>query len=187
MPDAPTNLFWDSCVFSAYLYNEQDSYDIPSIEQFLTEAKAGKHKIYTSSVVFAEVAASKVKRASPGTMDDLIRDLTGAAIVIEASVNVMQMSGRLKDIKYKKGQSTKRALSTGDAVMLATALHLKDAYGVDVDIFHTFDNAKKKYVPLLDYHEWCEGLTGDAAALAKRVCDMKREKPIHPAPTMPGI
>jgi predicted nucleic acid-binding protein len=186
MPDAAPNLFWDSCVFSAYLYDEKDTYDLASIEQYLTEAQSGKFKIYTSSVVFAEVASSKIKRASPGTMDDLIRDLTGAAIVIEASVNVMQMSGRLKDIPYRKGASDKRVLSTGDAVMLATALHLEDAYGVAIDVFHTFDNTKKKYVPLLSYSEWCEGLTGANAALAKRVCDLKRERPIHPTPTLPG-
>jgi hypothetical protein len=45
--------------------------------------------------------------------------------------------------------------------MLATALDLKDAYGVDVDIFHTFDDGGKKgSLPLLSYHEWCDGLTG---------------------------
>lgn len=186
MTDTAPNIFWDSCVFSAYLYDEKDIYDLSSIEQYLAEAKAGKFKIYTSSVVFAEVASSKVKRSSPGTMADLIRDLTGAAIVIEASVNVMELSGRLKDIPYRKGDSTKRALSTGDAVMLATALHLEDAYGVKIDTFHTFDNAKKKFIPLLSYHEWCVGLSGVNAALAKRICDMKREKPIHPSPTLPG-
>jgi predicted nucleic acid-binding protein len=187
MTDAVANLFWDSCVFAAFLYDEKDIYDIASIEQYLTEAKAGKYRIYTSSVVFAEVASSKIKNPNHGTMDDLVRDLTGAAIVIESSVNVMQVSGRLKDIPYRKGASTKRVLSTGDAVMLSTALHLGDAYGVAIDVFHTFDNAKKKFVPLLSYQDWCEGLTGEPAALAKRVCDMKRAKPIHPSPTIPGV
>jgi hypothetical protein len=29
--------------------------------------------------------------------------------------------------------------------MLASALYVKDAYGVEVDTFHTFDDAKKKF------------------------------------------
>jgi predicted nucleic acid-binding protein len=180
------DLFWDTCVFAAYLYDESGTYDLSGIEQYLSEAKAGQHKIYTSSVVFAEIAASKIRRASPGTMDDLIRDLTGSAIVVEASVNVMQLSGRLKDIKYKRGTSDKRVLSTGDAVMLATALHLEDAYGQAIDVFHTFDNAKKKFIPILSYQDWCEGLTGASAALAKRIIDMPRHPPAHPAPHLPG-
>jgi predicted nucleic acid-binding protein len=131
--------------------------------QYLDEAKSGQHKIYTSSVVFAEVANSKIKHKKLGTMGDLIKDFTGSVIVIDPSVNVMQLSGRLRDIRYKKGQSDKRALQTGDAVMLATALYLNDAYAVKVDVFHTYDNAKKKFVPLLGYQDWCEGLSGEQA------------------------
>ena len=116
-----SELFWDTCVFSAFLYDEKETYDLGPIEQYLSEAKLGKHKIYTSSVVFAEIASSKIKRAqAPGTMNELVRDLTGSVIVIESSVPVMQLSGRLKDIRYKKGASEKRVLSTGDAVMLAS-------------------------------------------------------------------
>jgi hypothetical protein len=92
----------------------------------------------------------------------------------------------LKDIRYSKGGSEKRILSTGDAVMLSTAIYLQDAYGVAIDTFHTFDNAKKKFVPLLGYHEWCEKLTGEKDALARRVCAMKREKPLHPMPRLAG-
>jgi len=186
MADVASNLFWDSCVFSAFLYDEKDTYDLAPIEQYLAEAKAGKHKIYTSSVVFAEVATSKIKHKKLGTMGDLIRDFTGSVIVIDPSVNVMQLSGRLRDIRYKKGQSDKRVLSTGDAVMLATALHLEDAYNVKVDVFHTYDNAKKKFVPILSFQDWCEGLMGDQAKCAKRVCDLRRSKPIHSSPRLPG-
>ena len=186
MTQPPANLFWDSCVFSALLYDEKDTYNLADIEQFLAEAQAGKHKIYTSSIVFAEIANSKVRRRSTGSIADLINDLVGATVVIDASANVFQIAGKLKDIPYSKSGSKKRVLSTGDAVMLATALYLEDGFGVSVDVFHTFDNAKKKFIPLLGYHEWCENLTGEKAALAKRVCAMKREKPLHPSPTLPG-
>jgi predicted nucleic acid-binding protein len=182
MTESPSNLFWDTCVFAAYLYNEKDTYNLADIEQYLNEAQLGKFKLYTSSLVFAEIASSKVRRNSHGSMDDLIRDLIGASVVIDASVNIFQMAGRLKDIPYRKGTSDKRVLSTGDAVMLSTALFLQDTYGVSIDAFHTFDNAKKKFVPLLSYEQWCEGLTGEKRKLADRVCSLSRQKPLHPTP-----
>jgi len=186
MSESIPNLFWDSCVFAALLYDESETYNLAHIEQYLEEAKAGKFKIYTSSIVFAEIASSKVKHRALGTIDDLFSDLVGAAIVVDASVNVFKVAGRLKDIRYKKGASEKRRLSTGDAVMLSTVLYLQDAYGVFIDAFHTFDDAKKKFVPLLSYHEWCEQLIGEKDALARRVCAMKREKPVHPTPRLFG-
>lgn len=179
------NLFWDTNVFAALLYDEHATYDIPSIEQYLREAKAGQHRIHTSSVVFAEIASSKIKSRRYGSMDDLVKDFVGVVFVTDASVNVFQIAGRLKDIPYKKGRSDKRVLTTGDAVMLSSCIYIEDALGIKIDVFHTFDNAKKKYIPLLSYHEWCAGLTGAKAALAKRICDIKREKPVHPTPGLP--
>jgi predicted nucleic acid-binding protein len=186
MPNGSSNLFWDTCVFSAVLYDETQTYDVTSIEQYLAEAKAGKYRIYTSSIVFAEIASSKVKRKGTGSIDDLISDLVGATVVVDASVNIFQMAGRLKDIPYKKNNSKVRMLSTGDAVMFATALYIQDGYDVAIDAFHTFDDAKKRFIPLLSYHEWCEGLTGAKAMLARRVCALNRTKPIHPTPLLPG-
>ena len=180
---APVDLFWDTNIFGAWLY-EDTTYDLASIEQYLSEAKDGKWKIYTSSVAIAEIATSKIKKKSHGTMLDLLNDFVGTVLVIDASVNVLELSGRLKDIPYKKNQSDKRFLSLGDATMLATVLHLEDAYDVKINTFHTYDNTKKKEVPLLSYNEWCDGLTGEKQKLANRVCSMKREKPHHPTPRL---
>ena len=182
------NLFWDSCVFNALLYDESDSYDVDSIEQYLGEARDGKFKIYTSSVFLAEIAHSKIKKAGSGGPLEFLNDLQGAVTVIDASLDIMELAGRLRDIPYKKQDSDKRQLSIGDAAMLATALHLSDAYGVQVYAFHTFDNGgKKREIPILSFEQWCSGLTGKKAELAGRVSRLRREKPIHPAPTMKGM
>ena len=179
------NLFWDSCVFNAFLYDEKATYNVDHIEQYLDEAKAGIHKIYTSSIVFAEIAASKIKKQGVGSTIDFFNDLNGACIVVDASVNIIELAGRLKDIPYRKGSSDRRVLSTGDAIMLATALHLTDAYGVPIDAFQTFDDGgQKRQLSLLSFQDWCEGLTGTKAALAKRVAGIKREPPIHPTPRL---
>lgn len=184
MSDGIPYFFWDSCVFAAFLYDEKTSYDLPSIEKYLSEAKEGKAKIVTSSMVFAEVAQSKIKNGKLGSINDLINDMVGAVLVVDASVNIFRIAGQLKDIPYRKGTSEKRFLSTGDAVMLSTALYVEEALEVKIDCFHTFDNSKKKQVPLLDYHLWCEGLRGAKALLAQRVCGLKRAKPIHPTPEL---
>jgi len=182
------NLFWDSCVFNALLYDESAAYGIASIDQYLEEAKAGACKIYTSSVFLAEVAQSKIRKKGIGGPIHFLNDFVGSVVVIDASVSVFELAGRLKDIPYRKGTSDKRVLSTGDAVMLATALFLKDAYEVVVDAFHTFDNGgKKRELSILSYHEWCEGLSGAKAALAGRVVSLLREIPIHPAPKFEGL
>lgn len=182
------NLFWDSCVFNAFLYDETQSYDVDSIEQYLDEARDGKFKIYTSSVFLAEVAHTKIKKAGCGGPIDFLNDLQGTVTVVDASLDIMELAGRLRDIPYKKQDSDKRRLSVGDAAMLATALHLSDAYGVQIDVFHTFDDGgKKREIPILSFEQWCSGVTGKKAELTARVTRLRREKPIHPAPTMRGM
>lgn len=187
---APSNLFWDSCVFTAFLRDERAAYDINSIAQYLTEARDGKHRIYTSSLVFAEVLPSSMTPGI-GSFQDFVDDLQGAIVIIDASPNVTQRAGLLRDLPYRKGASANRRLATPDAIMLASALYLADAMGIRLNALHTFDNGRRRgpegrSVPLLSYHEWCEGFTPEQAKVAKPVVDLLRVPPIHPSPRLPG-
>ena len=121
------NLFWDSCVFNAFLYDEKHIYDVDSIVQYLDEARQRQFRIYTSSIILTEIAASKIKARGVGSGMDFINDLMGACVVIDASVNILNLAGQLRDLPYRKHQSGKRKLTTGDAIMLASALHLEEA------------------------------------------------------------
>jgi hypothetical protein len=94
----PIHLFWDSSVFDAYLYDQGDAYDVRSIKQFLDDAKEKVCLIYTSSISFAEVLSSKIKIPGIGSMSDFVSDYIGQIIVIDPSPNVMQISGRLRDM-----------------------------------------------------------------------------------------
>ena len=179
------NLFWDSCVFNAFLYDEKHIYDVDSIVQYLDEARQRQFRIYTSSIILTEIAASKIKARGVGSGMDFINDLMGVCVVIDASVNILNLAGQLRDLPYRKHQSGKRKLTTGDAIMLASALHLEEAYGARLSAFHTFDDGGTKgEVPLLSYHEWCEGFSGAQLTLARRVIDLPRMKPVHPAPKL---
>lgn len=183
------NVFWDSCVFSAYLMDEQDAYDVPSIENFLEDAKQGKLKIYASTISSAEVLPSQMKAAA--SFEAFMEDFEGAIVPIEPNPIVMTLSGRLRDLPYKKGTSVNRRLSTPDAIMLATAVHLVEGYGVNLDCIHTFDGGGKKdldgnrSIPILGYETCCEGFTPEQLALADKVIRIPRLKPAYPAPRLP--
>jgi predicted nucleic acid-binding protein len=181
-----SNLFWDSGVFTAFLCDQKDAYDVASIEKYLNEAKAGDVRIFTSTIASAEVLPGQLVRV--GAFEDFLQDFHGAVVPVDPMPNVMRLSGRLRDLPYKKGKSTKRRLGTPDAIILATAIHLQDDYGVKLDAFHTFDGGGRKdlegnrSIPMLGFEGWCEGFTPDQLAVAQRVIDLPRCKPIHPDP-----
>ncbi|MBX4938646.1 type II toxin-antitoxin system VapC family toxin [Rhizobium binae] len=181
--------FWDSCVFIAYLNDDSSAYDINSLELFLRDSqKRGGCKIYTSSIALAEVSPGKLKNSSHASFQDFLSDFRGAISVVDTSPLININAGILKDVPYKKQSSNKRVLTTGDAIMLATAIEIEVTYGVKLDAFHTFDNGRGKGspegkgVPILGYHEWLEGV--DTNGLVERVVGLNRTKPIHPAPEM---
>lgn len=156
------HLFWDSCVFTAFLNNETSAYDIDSIQQYLSEAAEGKWMIHTSSIAYAEVLSSHIKSTEYENFSHFLDDFTGAVVIQDATANIVQLAGKLREIPYKKGSETKRRLGTGDAIMLATPIYLQDVMGINFTSFHTFDKGKKrgedgnKSIPLLTYEEWCE-------------------------------
>jgi hypothetical protein len=137
---------------------------------------------------FAEIVPSLIKKKEVGSFLQFIDDLRGAVVVIDAYPNVMHMAGLLRDLPYKKVNAPTRRLATTDAIMLASCLFLKDAMGIAVDRFHTFDDGKRrspsegKMVPLLSYQDWCNGFTVDQMKVAQPVINLNRQKPIHPSP-----
>jgi predicted nucleic acid-binding protein len=190
MPEDISNLFWDSCVFYAFL-DQGTSHNVAGIEQYLHEARNGKHRIYSSSLVLAEVVPSAITKPGVGTFQDFIEDLQGAVILMNSSPDVMHRAALLKDLPYKKANASKvRRLSTTDAIMFASCLEVRDVLGIKIDAFHTFDDGKKrnpvdgKMVPLISYQDWCDGFTPDQKALAAHVINLNRREPDHPSPTL---
>jgi hypothetical protein len=179
-------LFWDSCVLNAFLYDEGDKYDIAHIKQFLDEARNDRlYDIYASSISLAEFSNKKLKVPNTGSLIEFFADYTGHINVIDPTPNIIILAGRLRELRYTKSPDGVRVLSVPDAIMLATCLNLQDAFGVKIDVFHTFDDGKKGGTPLLSFHDWCNGFTDEDDALTKRVCALRRQKPIHPRPELP--
>ena len=106
MSNKGPNIFWDSCCFIAFLNDEKDIYDVPSLEQFLEDAKNGDARIYSSTITLAEVRPSFLRKRSIGSFADFIDDLSGAIVLIDPTPDIMTRAGFLRDFKYKKANST---------------------------------------------------------------------------------
>lgn len=183
--------FWDSCVFIAYLNDDSHAYDTASLATFISETQEKNGcKIYTSAIALAEITPNRLKKSAHSTFQDFLRDFRGSISVVESGPYVNINAGLLKDIPYKKQNSTKRVLTTGDAIMLATALEIEETYSVSLDAFHTFDNGRGKGnpegkgIPLLDYHLWLDDV--DRPEIVDRVVALNRCKPIHNQPDIFG-
>ncbi len=190
------HIFWDTCVIAALLSEESDA-DLPSIEQFVRDARSGVCKIYASSLVAAEILPSYIKSKKYNSYERFVKDLEGSIIPIAPDPNIMSLAARLRDIPYSKKANNKdmatRKLDVPDAIMLATAIILDVGFRIKLDKFHTFDNGGKrsvaggKGVPLLDFQDWCALLEGPKKRLAQQVIDLNRCKPIHATPGLPGV
>lgn len=185
----PPNLYWDSCVFIAYLNDERDSYgsSIDHIGQYLDEARQGRCKIFCSTITIAEITSNYLNKTNFATFSDFLEDYTSAIVQIGADPNVMVLASQLRSLEYRKGNG-KRRLMTPDAIHLATAIILQDTYKVSLTAFHTFDSGKAKGpdgkgVPILGYETWCEAIQGNS--VAQKAISLTRTRPEHPAPRMP--
>ncbi|QTI81204.1 PIN domain-containing protein (plasmid) [Roseomonas marmotae] len=181
--------FWDSCVLIAYLCDETHAYDIDSIKAHLEDARTGRIKIYVSSIAAAEVLPSRLKVAP--SFEDFMDDYLSAIVPFDPSPNVMTLAARLRDLPYMDARGQRRTLSTPDAIMLATAVHLGEAWSVRLAAIHTFDKGGRKdadgskSVPILGYENCCTGFDPEQMVLAERVIRITRCPPIHPNPKLP--
>jgi len=182
---------WDSCVFIAYLCDERHAYDIESIKSHLEDAKQGRTQIHVSTIAAAEVLPSRLR--PPSSFNEFMDDLTGAVVFFDPSPNIMRLAGQLRDLPYAGQDGKRRSLSTPDAIMLATAVHLQEEWNVNLSAIHSFDkNGRKdfngdKTVPILGYENFCLGFDPHQMATAARVIRIKRCAPLHPRPKLPNF
>lgn len=181
------NLFWDSCVIARYL-TENPIDLVADIALFLDEAKAGKYKIFMSTMVMAEVKPYQLQQKGFQDFQKLIDDIQSAAVLIGPTPSILMRSARLQEHLYhrtpKDPDENNRVLTGMDAVHLATCLHLKESQGVKDIVFHTLDdggssNSRPKSVSLLQFEKYAVHLQNDPDV--KAVCDLWRCKPVHPA------
>jgi predicted nucleic acid-binding protein len=176
-------IFWDSCVFYRYLTGIPNEL-VDDIGQYISDARNGKVEILTSTIAFAEIRPSVLKRHSYHTLADFVADFKASFLPIAPTVDIMNRAAIVKDQKYpnpKGGNS--RHIGTPDAIMLLTALHAQQELGYDDLVFHSFDEGTGKTwegrcTPIIGLENWLSGCAEDH--LLKQVCKIVRQLPHYP-------
>ena len=191
------NFYWDSCVITSFLNQEDDNADLPSLNRFVLDAKHGECRIFASTITIAEILPSYLKDKKFSNYQKFLEDMEGAMVQISPTANILSLSARLRDIEYSKtvNRHTKaiRKMDVPDAIILATAVVLTEGHGVALDAFHTYDDGGKRStdggrcVPILSFQDWCGQLGKRQTALANKVIALNRKLPIHPTPDLPGV
>lgn len=169
------NFFWDSNIFIAYINNEQShSEELEAISSILENQN---DKVFTSGISLAEVTPKRINNAIHNSFLEFKNSLQSEIDIINPSPNILINAGLLKDYPYEKDKSSKRVLTTGDAIMLATALEVEDTYGIKLEAFHTFDkgrgkgNPEGKGIPLIGFETWVKSNPPD---LVNKVVNLNR-------------
>jgi len=97
----------------------------------------------------------------------------------------------LRDLPYRKGSSTagglpRRMRSCWRVPPIWATPSASASTRFTPSMTVSAAAARRRSVPLLSYHEWCEGFSEDQMRIAKPVIDLIRERPSHPSPRIPG-
>jgi predicted nucleic acid-binding protein len=186
-------LFWDSCVFIRYLTDDSKGDCYADICRFIDEAKAGRRKIYYSTMIYAEIREASIRKTQEyGTIRDFVRDLGSNFYPVDPNPNILMAAGELRSASAvnpdPKGNS--RVIGTADAIMLMTALFTRDAMGEPNLQFHSFDKGsgkswEGKCVPLIGFQDWFPAPNRTPRIL--EVFGLDRSLPRHPEPMLEGV
>ena len=182
----PEHMFWDSCVFFRYLTSSPTEF-VDDIARFITDAKAGKRKIYFSTIAYVEISQEALTTGGYDTIRQFFDDWGRAFIPIEPNPNILIEAGELRDAKPVDPSNprinTKRKIGTPDAIHLMTCLYARDVLGLSDIVFHSFDTGRGatwegKCIPMLGFERWYPN--EHRARQINRVCDLPREQPLYP-------
>lgn len=133
-------IYWDSCIFLAWIKNEQDKGPevLSGIEELVNHIQKNQIILITSVLTTAEILESTLDDKQAAVFDEVLK---------RRNVQVVDTTGPIwnltHDIRnhYKQIKDGLHTLSTPDAVHLATAIN------EGVDVFYTtdeYDDPKKK-------------------------------------------
>lgn len=156
MPNAATEIYWDSDCFLSYLNAVPER--IAVVETLLESSARGEVNLYTSAVSQVEVAFGVWEREQQSLdpdverrLDDLWADAK-VVTVIEYHNRILLTARRM----IRDAVAQNWSLKPMDAIQLATA-HWLRREGVAVTEFHTYDRRLFKYedicgFPILEPH-----------------------------------
>lgn len=164
------NHFWDSCTLIRHLTQVPPELTA-DMAKLLDEAKAGKRKIWVSTILFAELTPSHLnERTRYKTVDDLVAEMESVLLPVTPNIEITLRAGRMRRHTFYRPDNERqhneknRVMSVPDAIQLATCLFVKEALGVSDIEFHTFDDGKgsnyeEKAVSLLRLDAYAKHIT----------------------------
>jgi predicted nucleic acid-binding protein len=145
-------VYWDTCVFLAWVMNEDRAPEEKAgIEQCIDDVRSGRLNLVTSTITRVEVLACKT--ADPGQAAQF------AQLLLRPEVIMVGVDRRIADSAHDIRDHYQRLVGAGESKPLATpdAIHLATAVQYDVTQLQTFDDGRNsKFLGLLS-------LNGDVA------------------------
>lgn len=166
MAGADPTYYWDTCLFLAWIKDEQrSSGDMDGVREVIDRSKRREVKIITSTLTSVEVLQSRL----PAGMERLFNDFMKRIQRIGMDSKVAAMAHDIRDYyQQNKDQNGGKLLATPDAIHLATAIMYRATE------FHTFDDGKSgsgvKSLGLL-------GLSGNVGGHRLTICKPQARNP----------
>lgn len=131
MAGADPVYYWDTCLFLAWLKDEErPSGEMDGIREVIERSKRREVKIVTSVLTAVEVLQSSLPVGIPKLLEGLTKRIIRAGM----DSKVASLAHDIRDhYMVRKEEFGGKTLSTPDAIHLATAILYR------VDEFHTFD------------------------------------------------
>jgi predicted nucleic acid-binding protein len=129
---AEPTYYWDTCLFLAWLKDEQRlTGEMDGVREIIERSKRKEVRIVTSVLTKVEVLSGRM----PVGMDTLFSGLMKRIHPLSMDIKIAQVAHDLRDYySNNRAQYGGKMLGTPDAVHLATAILYR------VTEFHTFDN-----------------------------------------------
>ena len=159
MPGKVPVYYWDSCLFLAWLKDEERKQgEMDGVREVVDRAKRREIIIITSVLTAVEVLSSKI----PAGMDTLFKGMMKRVTQIGMDIRVAGLAHDVRNYYVTQGGKT---VSTPDAIHLATAILHR------VNEFHTFDSDNSRgSLGLIQ-------LSGEVAGNKLTICKPEAKRP----------
>ena len=150
MPIDPKLLYWDSCIFLAWLKDEKRlEGEMAGLASIAMEVEKGNFSVITSVITIAEILAVRSGKEVVKEFRKLFDRSNFRMINVDE--RIATKAGEIREHRIKKADSEKTS-----SIKFADSFHLATAITLEVSRFHTFDGSSPEKPGLLD-------LNGDVA------------------------